>query len=146
MMPCGAVARRIHPASEAASMSQAATSSDRDYDAIRDTIFDYFDGVRLADRKRLEQAFAVDAGHMKGYLKGADGTWTLSVRPMREVIDDWAGRTPKPEMQGRILKIDIYDDVAATVLFDFNGMYTDSFNLARVDGRWKIVNKFYTGR
>ena len=68
-------------------MSQAATSSDRDYDAIRDTIFDYFDGVRLADRKRLEQAFAVDAGHMKGYLKGADGTWTLSVRPMREVID-----------------------------------------------------------
>lgn len=127
-------------------MSASAQSPRNDYDAIKDTIFDYFDGVRLADRNRLERAFAVDAGHMKGYLAGADGQFALSVRPMREVIDDWATRTPKPEMRGRILAIDIYDDVAATVLFDFNGVYTDSFNLARVDGQWKIVNKFYTGK
>lgn len=127
-------------------MSAPAQSSQHDYDAIKDTIFDYFDGVRLADRSRLERAFAVEAGHMKGYLAGADGKFTLSVRPMREVIDDWATRTPKPEMQGRILAIDIYNDVAATVLFDFNGVYTDSFNLARIEGQWKIVNKFYTGK
>jgi hypothetical protein len=117
-----------------------------DYDAIKTTIFDYFDGIRLADRERLERAFAADAGHMKGYLKGDDGRYTLSVRPMPEVISEWAARTPKPEMQGRILAIDIYNDIAATVLFDFNGVYTDAFHLAKIDGRWKIVNKFYTGK
>lgn len=117
-----------------------------DYDRIKATIFDYFDGIRLADRARLESAFAVDAGHMKGYLKDKDGTMSLSVRPMSEVIDDWAGRAPKPEMRGEILAINIYNDVAATVLFDFNGIYTDSFQLAKTQGGWKIVNKFYTGK
>ena len=29
---------------------------------------------------------------------------------------------------------------------DFNGLYTDTFQLAKVDGGWKIVNKFYTGK
>lgn len=117
-----------------------------DYDAIKTTIFNYFDGIRNADRARLEQAFAVDAGHMKGYLKGDDGQWQLTVRPMDEVIDDWSSRKPSPEMEGEIKSIDIYSDVAATVLFDFNGIYTDAFHLAKIDGQWRIVNKFYIGR
>ena len=117
-----------------------------DYDAIKTTIFDYFDGIRLADRARLERAFAVDAGHMKGYLKNKDGKFDLSVRPMDEVINDWAAREPKPEMKGEILAINIYSDVAAQVLFDFNGVYTDAFQLAKVAGQWRIVNKFYIGK
>jgi hypothetical protein len=117
-----------------------------DYDAIKATIFDYFDGIRLADRARLERAFAVDAGHMKGYLKDKEGSYQLSARPMREVIDEWAAREPKPEMKGEILAVDIYNDVAASVLFDFNGLYTDAFQLARIDGKWRIVNKFYVGK
>ena len=117
-----------------------------DYDAIKTTIYNYFDGIRHADRARLEKAFAVDAGHMKGYLKGKDGSWDLSVRPMNEVIDDWASRDPSPDMQGEIQAINIYSDVAATVLFDFNGVYTDAFHLAKIDGDWRIVNKFYIGK
>ena len=117
-----------------------------DYDAIKTTIYNYFDGLRLADRERLEKAFAVDAGHMKGYLKGKDDSYDLSVRPMREVIDEWAARDPKPDMKGEILAINIYSDIAATVLFDFNGIYTDSFQLAKVNGDWRIVNKFYIGQ
>ncbi len=114
-----------------------------DYDAIKATISDYFDGLRNADRTRLERAFAVDAGHMKGYLRGKDGSYSLSVRPMDEVIEDWASRDPKPGMQGEIIALDIYSEVAATVLFDFNGVYIDAFHLAKIDGQWRIVNKFY---
>ena len=117
-----------------------------DYDAIKTTIYNYFDGLRLADRERLEKAFAVNAGHMKGYLKGQDGSYDLSVRPMSEVIDEWAARDPKPDMKGEILAINIYSDIAATVLFDFNGIYTDSFQLAKMNGEWRIVNKFYIGQ
>lgn len=117
-----------------------------DYDAIKATIADYFDGIRTADRTRLERAFAVEAGHMKGYLKNKDGKFELSSRPMRDVIDDWAARDPKPDMQGRILAVNIYSDIAAQVLFDFDGIYTDAFQLAKIDGQWRIVNKFYIGR
>ena len=117
-----------------------------DYDAIKTTIFNYFDGIRLADRERLEKAFAVDAGHMKGYLKGDDGAYKLTVRPMPEVVDEWSARDPNPDLEGKILSINIYSDIAATVLFDFNGVYTDSFHLAKVEGDWRIVNKFYIGR
>jgi len=117
-----------------------------DYDAIKATIFDYFDGIRTADRAKLERAFAVEVGHMKGYIKNKDGNLELSSRPIRDVIDDWAARDPKPAMQGRILAVNIYSDIAAQVLFDFDGIYTDAFQLVKVDGQWRIVNKFYIGR
>ena len=117
-----------------------------DLDAIKTTVFNYFDGLRLADRARLECAFAVDAGHMKGYLKDSQGNFNLSVRPMAEVIDEWVRRTPKPEMQGEILAINIFSDLAATVLFDFNGIFTDALQLAKIHGEWRIVNKFYIGK
>ena len=114
-----------------------------DYDAIKTTIFNYFEGLKSADRGRLEQAFAVDAGHMKGYLKGKDGQYSLSSRPMNEVIDDWSQREPNADMQGRILDLNVYNDVAATVLFDFNGIFIDAFQLAKIGGEWRIINKFY---
>lgn len=117
-----------------------------DLDAIKATIFDYFDGIRLADRARLERAFAVDAGHMKSYLKGKDGTYSLNVRPMSEVIDGWAKGPPKPEMRGEILGINIYSPGAASVLFNYNDLFTDSFQLVKVEGQWRIVNKFYIAR
>ncbi len=116
------------------------------YDEIKTTIFKYFDGLRNADRGMLEEAFAVDAGHMKGYLKNSNGGYDMSVRPMSEVIDDWASRDPAPDMKGKIISINIFDDVAATALFDFNSIFTDAFQLAKINGQWKIVNKFYINR
>ena len=113
------------------------------YDDIKITIFKYFDGLCNVDRELLEDAFEVESGHMKGYLKGESGKYSLSVRPMSDVIDDWVSRDPAPEMKGKIIAINIFSDIAATALFDFNGVFTDAFQLAKIDGHWKIVNKFY---
>ncbi len=117
-----------------------------DYDAIKSTIFNYFNGLQTQNRDKLERAFAVNAGHMKGYLKAEDGSYELSVRPMDEVIDDWVSREPGPDMQGEIIDLKIYSDVAATAIFDFNGIFIDAFQLAKVDGEWRIVNKFYINK
>ena len=114
-----------------------------DYDAIKITIFNYFDGFRTKDRARLEKAFAVDVGHMKGYLKAQDGSYQLSVRPMNEVIDDWVSRDTNPDMSGELLDVNIYSEVAAMAMFDFNGIFIDAFQLAKIGGEWRIVNKFY---
>ena len=114
-----------------------------DYDAIKTTIGNYFDGLRLANRKRLEQAFAVDVAHMKGYIKDANGKLVESSRPMNEVIDDWVARDPNPGLRGSIVSINIYSTVAAQATFDFNGVFTDAFQLAKINGEWRIMSKFY---
>ena len=49
-------------------------------------------------------------------------------------------------MHGRILSINIYCAVAASVVFDYNGVYTDAFQLGKIAGEWRIVNKFYVAQ
>lgn len=126
-------------------MSQAQTSDD-DYDAIKLTIENYFDGFRFGDRERLEKAFAVPYAHMKGYITGEDGKLVEVSRPMNEVIDDWVARDPSPDFKGKILSINIFSDVAAQATFDFNGIFTDAFQLAKINGEWRIMNKFYVNQ
>ena len=124
----------------------AAEQTLTDYDAIKATINDYFDGLRFADRARLERAFAVDIAHMKGYITDKSGKLVESSRPMNEVIDEWVARDPNPDLNGEITSINIYSDVAAQVTFDFSGIYTDAFQLAKINGEWRILNKFYVNQ
>jgi hypothetical protein len=114
-----------------------------DCDAISTTIFNYFEGLKTADRTRLEAAFAVDVCHMKGYLRDKEGKLRLTSRPMTEVIDGWVKRAPAPELQGRITAVHIVNPRSAIAVFDFNGAFTDTLQLAKIDSQWRIVNKFY---
>ena len=124
----------------------AADDSTSDHDAIKVTIENYFNGLRHADRTQLEAAFAVEFAHMKGYIKNTDGKLVESSRPMTEVIDEWVARDPNLALKGSIVSINIYSDVAAQATFDFNGIYIDAFQLAKIDGQWKIMTKFYVNK
>ena len=54
-----------------------------DYDAIKETIFHYFEGVKNKDRARLEQAFALDGANIIGYdYRNAAGVRCEWVRSM----------------------------------------------------------------
>ena len=117
-----------------------------DYDAIKITIANYFEGFKHGDRSRLEQAFTIPNAHMKGYIKDDNGVLVEISRPINEVIDDWVSRKPSPNFKGKILSINIYSDVAAQATFDFNGIYIDAFQLAKINGQWRIVNKFYVNQ
>jgi len=118
-------------------------TNESDYDAIKATLSHYFDGLRHADRDRLERAFAVPYAHMKGYIRNAEGVLVESSRPMDDVIDEWVARDPNPALSGRVLSVNIYSPVAAQATFDFDGRYTDAFQLAKIDGEWRIMTKFY---
>ena len=127
--------------------SVSAEGTHSDYEAISATIFDYFDGIREADRERLERAFLLDQAHMKSYIRNAEGELVEGAVPITEVIDgEWAVGEGRPELQGRIVSVNIYSDVAAHAVFDYNGEYVDSFQLAKVDGQWKIMNKFFVDK
>ena len=115
-----------------------------DYDAIKETVFHYFEGYRDKDRERLEKAFSLEIANMMGYIKNKEGELKLFSRTMRESIDEWVAPdyTPFELSDGNILAVDIFSDVGATVLFDFGGKYLESYQLVKIGGAWRIVNKF----
>jgi hypothetical protein len=120
-----------------------------DYDAIKETIFHYFEGVKNKDRARLERAFALDVANIIGYDdRNADGGRVLWCRSMRETIDKWVSDEIETAWltYGKILSIHIFSDVAATATFDCAGRYIDTFQLVKLDGEWRIANKFFTNQ
>ena len=116
-----------------------------DHDAIKDTVFDYFEGYKEKNRVRLERAFALDIANMMGYWKNQQGDLELFSTPMCNLIDTWTGPDYKPFEfgDGQILSIDKFSDVGATVVFDCGGRFLDTFQLAKIEGSWRIVNKFF---
>lgn len=117
-----------------------------DHDAIKETIFHYFEGYRTKDRARLERAFALDVAHIMGYAKNQDGDLELWSRPMPEIIDKWVSDdSALPKLAyGKVLSIEIQNDVTATAVFDCGGKFLDTFQLVKLNGEWRIANKFYS--
>ena len=116
-----------------------------DYDAIKEVVYDYFEGYKAKDRARLERAFALDVCNMMGYWKNQDGELELFSKPMSELIDKWVGPdySPFEFSDGQILSIHRFSDVGATVVFDCGGRFLNTFQLVKMDGSWRIVNKFF---
>ena len=115
-----------------------------DYDDISETVFHYCEGYRNKDRKRLEKAFALEVAIMTGYTRNEHGELRLFSMTMRDAIDSWVAPdyTPFEFSDGKMLAVNIFSNVGATVLFDFGGKYLESYQLAKVEGTWLIVNKF----
>ena len=116
-----------------------------DYDEIKNTIFDYFEGYQTKDRARLERAFALDIANIMGYAKNGDGQLVLWSRPMRETIDKWVSDDASlPKLAyGKILAIHMISETAATAVFDCAGKFLDTYQLVKLDGEWRIANKFF---
>jgi len=116
-----------------------------DYEAIQETIFDYFDGYVTKDRMKLEKAFATEIANIMGYWKLENGEYELFSTPITEVIEKWVSPTYEPFKfsDRKILSLHVFGGMAATAVFDCGGLFLDTFQLVKKDGRWKIVNKFF---
>jgi len=67
---------------------------------------------------------------------------------MRETIDVWIaddGDLPKLDY-GKILSIELHNDVAAMAVFDCAGVFLDTYQMIELDGEWRISKKFYVDR
>ncbi|HVS50471.1 MAG TPA: nuclear transport factor 2 family protein [Candidatus Dormibacteraeota bacterium] len=127
-------------------MSQQVASSERteqinEYDAIARVLELYMDGSAMGKADKLKEAFHPDAR-----MFGAMGGKRIDI-PIQTLIEmtakgpaDTAGR-----YRGRIISLmQVGDAAMAAVAEDgFWGSvsFVDFFNLAKVDGRWVIVNK-----
>ena len=116
-----------------------------DQDEITKTIQLYYDGYNTKDRALLERAFATDVAQMIGYTNIRNGELELWAKPITEIIDKWVDPDYKslPFGEGKVLDIQVFSPVGATVLFDCGGIFTDTFQMVKLDGAWRIANKFF---
>lgn len=112
-----------------------------DVKAISAVIFNYFDGVRDGDIKKLKKAFYHQNMNMKALLT-IEGKQQLLSLADNEAFADLSKR-PDASYQGQILSINIYHPNAAFVTFDFNSLFIDGFQLLKQDGQWRILNKTF---
>ena len=79
-----------------------------------------------------------------GYIANEEGKLGLFSMSMKDAIDEWTAPDYKPFhcYEGEFLAVELFGDVGAYVLFNFGGRYLESLQIAKIDGEWKIVNKF----
>lgn len=119
-----------------------------DYDAIKATVLAYFEGYKTKNRQLLERAFATDVANMMGYWRQDDGQIALTSKPIKELIEIWVSSEfePREFSNGEVLSIDIFSPIGATAVFDCGGKFLDTFQMAKIDESWQIVNKFFVDK
>ena len=116
-----------------------------DYDLIKQTISDYFEGYMAKDRERLESAFCLGVATMVGFWRNEDGKQELFSSSIDDEINEWVSpeHSTYGSGDGKIITMHIFSKDGATVTFDFGGRFIDTFQLVKIDGTWKIANKFF---
>ena len=116
------------------------------YAEIADSLENYFTGFFEGDVEKLQQVF-----HPSAHLYAAIGG-PLTDRDMEKVYEGVRGRESS-ENRGfdrfdRILAIDQSGPEAAIAKVQIAlgaQLYTDFLNMLKLDGRWQIISKVFTG-
>lgn len=111
-----------------------------EYDAVTKVMQHYIDGARSGKGAEMKPAFHDDAT-IYGYV-GTD----LFAGPIQGLYDWNDENGPARDIQSRIVHIDIVGTVASVRLESDNWTghrFTDFFNLLKVDGKWKVMNKVF---
>jgi hypothetical protein len=111
-----------------------------DYDAIKAAIQHYIDGAVAGKGELMKPAFHADAT-IFGYV-GAD----LFAGPIQNLYDWNDSNGAATGLVARIVSIDLVGSVASARVESDNWTghrFTDFFNLLKMDGQWKIMNKVF---
>ena len=118
----------------------------QEIESIKLTLQSFFDGLDNLDAARILKAFHYRAW---SYTNGDNGLATLPVTHWPKTIERAKNNPEHPyhkhKSNKNIIYIDITGDAAQAkvewVFPDF--MFTDYYNLLKIDGLWQIVNKTY---
>jgi hypothetical protein len=108
--------------------------------AIRATALDYAEGWYTGDATRMGRALHPELA--KRISQQRNGQWQLSSMTAEELVSGTANgggtRTPQAQRQADVQILDVFGNVAS-VRVTMSG-WIDYMHMARVDGRWQIVN------
>ena len=123
----------------AAAPARAQTAADSA--AIRATALDYVEGWYAGDAERMRRALHPGLAKRISQRDQA-GAWRLDSMTADELVAGTGRgggqRTPEAQRQRDVVILDIFGN-AASVRATMSG-WVDYMHMARVDGRWQIVN------
>ena len=120
-----------------------ATATATERSAIESTIQLYIDGTSTGDVDKLKEAF-VEGACMYGSVGGQ--RFDIPITELAAMVAEHP--LGSDSYEARITSVEQIDD-AAVVRLEEEGCwgsvsFVDWFNLAKIDGAWKIVNKLFT--
>lgn len=106
---------------------------------IEQVINQYFEGWKYGDTTKLGAAMHSSC-QLKNYNE-SEKRFVLFSR--KDYLNVFRPREPHPQTRGRIVNMDITGYIAAAKIEIITawGVFTDLFNLMRMEGRWYIVDK-----
>jgi len=119
-----------------------ATATATERSAIESTIQLYIDGTSTGDVDKLKEAF-VEGARMYGSVGGQ--RFDIPITELAAMVAEHP--LGSDSYEARITSVEQIDD-AAVVRLEEEGCwgsvsFVDWFNLAKIDGAWKIVNKLF---
>ncbi|HYD32984.1 MAG TPA: nuclear transport factor 2 family protein [Methylophilaceae bacterium] len=111
-----------------------------EYEAISQTMQHYIEGARSGRGSDMKPAF-----HDEATIYGFVGN-DLFAGPIQNLYDWNDQNGPATAIVSRITHIDVVGTVANVRLESDNWTgyrFTDFFNLLKIDGQWKIMNKVF---
>jgi peptidoglycan/xylan/chitin deacetylase (PgdA/CDA1 family) len=116
--------------------------SDAEKEAVRQAVLDYVEGVYDVAPERIERSVHPDLAKRGFYIKKGEKTYTSSPMTFTELVNlarnyNKDGKIPKDAPKD-IVVFDVLDQIACAKLTAAWGV--DYFQLAKYDGKWKIVN------
>ena len=130
-------------------VSHAESVTGKEYQAVVETAYNYFNGVANADQKLIAKALDLEFGHMKMISVDKD-TGKESIRTV--TLKEFSGyfkKATKDTWVANILSVDIVDDKMAMVKLDFNTPkthYIDYLVMYKRENEWRIINKTFIAK
>jgi hypothetical protein len=127
-------------------VSHAESKTGKEYQAVIETAYNYFNGAANGDQKLLLSAFDLEFGHVKMIVEDKKtGKETVRTVPLKEFAGYFKNAT-KDKWEANILSVDIVDEKMAMVKLDFDTPkthYIDYLVMYKRNGEWRIINKTF---
>ncbi len=112
-----------------------------DEEAVRQAVLDYVEGIYDVQPERIERSVHPTLRKV-GYVRRDDGSWgstPMTFEQLHELAAQWnASGHLSADAPKEIDVLDVLDQTASAKLVAEWGV--DYFHLARIDGRWQIMN------
>lgn len=121
-------------------MNNTSLNNVSDYTAIKKTVQHYLDGAVSGKGNDMKPGFHADAT-IFGFV-GSD----FFAGPIQKLFEWNDSNGPAKGLKAYIASIDLVGSAASVrlELEDWTGhRFTDFFNLLKIDGHWKIMNKIF---
>ncbi|NMP31348.1 nuclear transport factor 2 family protein [Thalassotalea sp. M1531] len=126
--------------------SSAESVTGKEYQAVVDTAYNYFNGAANGNQKLLSKAFDLEFGHVKMInVDKKTGKETIRTVPLKE-FSGYFKKATKDIWSANILSVDIVDDKMAMVKLDFDTPkthYIDYLVMYKRENEWRIINKTF---